>query len=168
MVRTYQRMRDSGKAGSARRRDRDSELCRSKHRHKRRRRRGMFVWWGSQVECVSSLARLERIGSLAEHDVTVALSRLAHLARTWDEVDPSDTIKELAARLLRVHPLRAADALQLAAAFVASEYRPASSAIVTLDDRLATAARKRLCRNRWVSADDEPAHGCSLLGPVWE
>jgi hypothetical protein len=42
----------------------------------------------------------------------------------------------------RVHPLRAAAALQVAAAFVAAERRPASLEIVTLDDRLANAARK--------------------------
>jgi len=41
-----------------------------------------------------------------------------------------------------VHPLRAADALQLAAAFVAAERQPSSLAVVTLDDRLAVAARK--------------------------
>ncbi len=46
------------------------------------------------------------------------------------------------ARFLRVHPLRAADALQLAAAFAAAERRPASLEMVTLDDRLADAARK--------------------------
>jgi hypothetical protein len=45
-------------------------------------------------------------------------------------------------RFVRVHPLRAADAMQLAAAFVASERRPASLAVVTLDDRLAEAMRK--------------------------
>jgi predicted nucleic acid-binding protein len=43
---------------------------------------------------------------------------------------------------LRVHALRAADALQLAAAFAAAERRPASLEIVTLDDRLANASRK--------------------------
>ena len=43
---------------------------------------------------------------------------------------------------LRVHPLRAADALQLAAAFAAAERRPTSLELVTLDDRLADAVRK--------------------------
>jgi hypothetical protein len=43
---------------------------------------------------------------------------------------------------LPVHPLRAADALQLAAAFVAAERRPHSLQIVTLDERLADAAQK--------------------------
>jgi predicted nucleic acid-binding protein len=67
---------------------------------------------------------------------------LRQLAQTWHEVDPSDPIREAAVRFLRVHPLRAADALQLAAAFIAAERRPSSLEIVTLDDRLAVAARK--------------------------
>ena len=45
-------------------------------------------------------------------------------------------------RFLRVHPLRAADALQLAAAFIAADRRPSSLDVVTLDDRLAAAARR--------------------------
>ena len=47
-----------------------------------------------------------------------------------------------AARFLRVHPLRADDALQFAAAFAAAERRTASLEIVALDDRLADAAGK--------------------------
>ncbi|MBS0640189.1 MAG: hypothetical protein JSS43_09975 [Proteobacteria bacterium] len=41
-----------------------------------------------------------------------------------------------------MHPLRAADAMQRAAAFVASERRPVSLSAVTLHDRLAEAMRK--------------------------
>ncbi len=102
----------------------------------------MLVWWGSEVECVSALTRLERDGALDAHGMTLAFRRLRQLAGGWHEVDPSDAVREAAARFLRVHPLRAADALQLAAAFLAAERRPASLAIVTLDDRLAAAARK--------------------------
>jgi predicted nucleic acid-binding protein len=54
----------------------------------------------------------------------------------------SDPVREAAIRFLRVHALRAADALQLAAAFIAAERRPPSLTVVTLDDRLAAAARK--------------------------
>jgi predicted nucleic acid-binding protein len=50
--------------------------------------------------------------------------------------------RESAMRSLRVHPLRAADALQLAAAFIAAERRPSSLEVITLDERLAEAARK--------------------------
>ena len=51
-------------------------------------------------------------------------------------------MRETATRFLRVHPLRAADALQLAAAFVVAENRPSSLELITLDDRLGDAARK--------------------------
>jgi len=64
------------------------------------------------------------------------------LAAGWHEIDPNDALREVAVRLLRVHALRAADALQLAAAFQAAEQRPPSLEIVTLDERLAPVARK--------------------------
>jgi hypothetical protein len=102
----------------------------------------MLVWWASAVECVSALARLERDGALDPAAMTLALQRLHKLSAGWHEIDPSDEIRETAARFLRVHPLRAADALQLAAAFAAAERRPASLEIVTLDERLANAASK--------------------------
>jgi predicted nucleic acid-binding protein len=102
----------------------------------------MLVWWGSQVECASAITRLERDGALDESAVTLAFERLKQLAAGWHEVDPSDTVREAAVRFLRVHPLRAADSLQLAAAFVAAERRPSSLEVITLDDRLGAAARK--------------------------
>ena len=102
----------------------------------------MLVWWATEVECASAIARLEREGSLTQTAVTQAFDRLKQLAEAWHEVDPSDPIREAAVRFLRVHPLRAADALQLAAAFIAAERRPSSLQVVTLDDHLALAARK--------------------------
>jgi predicted nucleic acid-binding protein len=102
----------------------------------------MLVWWASAVECISALARLERDGALNPAAMTLALQRLHKLSAGWHEIDPSDEIRETAARFLRVHALRAADALQLAAAFAAAERRPASLEIVTLDERLTNAARK--------------------------
>jgi uncharacterized protein len=102
----------------------------------------MLVWWASRVECVSALARRERDGGLDAHALAIALERLFQFADGWHEIDPSDAIRDAAIRFLRVHPLRAADALQLAAAFVAAELRPASLTVVTLDDRFALAARK--------------------------
>ena len=102
----------------------------------------MLVWWGSEVECVSALARLERDGALDAVAMTTAIKRLRQLAASWHEVDPGDAVRETATRFLRVHALRAADALQLAAAFVAAERRPSSLEFVTLDERLANAAQK--------------------------
>jgi hypothetical protein len=51
-------------------------------------------------------------------------------------------VRQLGIRLLRVHPLRAADAIQLAAATVAAEERPSTLGLVTLDARLGVAAER--------------------------
>lgn len=100
----------------------------------------LLVWWASPVECTSALARREREGALAPAAVTEAVERLRALEDAWQEVLPADAVRTTAQRLLRVHPLRAADALQLAAAIVAAEHDPASLAFVTLDERLRDAA----------------------------
>jgi uncharacterized protein len=102
----------------------------------------MLVWWSTEVECASAIARLEREGALDESSVTQAFEQLKRLAAAWHEVNPTDAVRETAVRLLRVHPLRGADSLQLAAAFIGAERRPSSLELVTLDERLAAAARK--------------------------
>jgi predicted nucleic acid-binding protein len=98
----------------------------------------VVVWWATAVECTSALARAERDGG----NVDEPLRRLDALTAAWHEVDASDRVRQLAFRLLRVHPLRAADALQLAAAIVASEDEPRTMSFVTLDERLALAASR--------------------------
>jgi uncharacterized protein len=102
----------------------------------------MLVWWATEVECASAIARLERDGALREEDAADAFDMLRRLAAGWHEVDASDTVREAAVRFLRVHSLRAADALQLAAAYIAAERRPPSLELITLDERLSGAARK--------------------------
>lgn len=102
----------------------------------------MFVWWGTEVECASAISRLEREGALDAQAAGDAFDRLRDLSGAWHEIEPVDEVRETAVRFLRVHPLRATDALQLAAAFIAGERRPPSLEIMTLDERLAAAARK--------------------------
>jgi uncharacterized protein len=102
----------------------------------------LLVWWGTHIECASAVARLEREGLLEDAAAELAFRRLRELADAWHQIDPSDAVQEIAVRLLRVHPLRAAGALQLAAAVVAAEGRPPTLTLVTLDDRLGAAARK--------------------------
>jgi len=104
--------------------------------------RAMIVWWATRVECVAGLSSREREGTLSATSFHDALRRLNALARVWDEVQPSALLREFAERFLRVHPLRAADALQLAAAFIAAENRPVTLEVVALDDRLVTAASR--------------------------
>jgi uncharacterized protein len=102
----------------------------------------IVVWWGTPVECASAIARLERNLELSPAGVVEAFARLDALSASWLQVEPSDEIRETARRLLRVHALRAADALQLAAAFVAAERRPATMTFVTLDKELRAAAAR--------------------------
>ena len=84
--------------------------------------------------------RTERDDALSAKDAAIAFARLDALAASWVQVEPHDEIRETARRLLRVHPLRVADALQLAAAFACAERRPSTLTFVTLDDRLRKAA----------------------------
>lgn len=102
----------------------------------------LIVWWGTELECVSALARLERQQGLSPATLTEALQRLQELKSTWQEIQPIDLVRETAIRLLRVHNLRAADSLQLAGAILASEHRPAFLDFVCLDERLLIAAQR--------------------------
>lgn len=102
----------------------------------------IVAWWGTSVECVSAIARREREGFLAPAEATRAVTTLGTLARAWREVTASDLVRSTAIRLLRVHPLRATDSLQLAAAIVAADGSPASLPFVCLDDRLGVAAER--------------------------
>lgn len=102
----------------------------------------LLVWWGTPVEIVSALARRERDGQLTADQTAAAIGVLHTLSTAWQEIVPSDAIQRIAERLLRTHPLRATDSLQLAAAIVAADHDPASLAIVSLDERLNAAARR--------------------------
>jgi predicted nucleic acid-binding protein len=102
----------------------------------------LLVWWGTETECVSAIARLERSGQLAEPEAAQALERLAGYAASWQEVQPAPLVRRTASRMLRVHPLRAGDALQLAAAVAVTDGNPSTLPFVTSDARLAGAARR--------------------------
>jgi hypothetical protein len=98
------------------------------------------VWWATSVECASALARLERSGSLDERGLAEANVALGTLADAWDEVQPGERVRQVAARVVRVHDLRSLDAFQLAAALVAADGDPGSLPFVVLDRRLGRAA----------------------------
>jgi predicted nucleic acid-binding protein len=100
----------------------------------------LVVWWGTPVECWSAVARLRREDVIGLDDEARVLARIGRLREAWIEVLPSEELRRTAGRLLRVHPLRAADALQLAAALVWAG-TPAGHRLVTYDERLARAAK---------------------------
>ena len=101
-----------------------------------------WVWWATRTECLSGLHRRKRAGELDTAQFAAAGQRLLRFDEAAVAVLPSEAIRSRADRLLGIHPLRAADALQLAALLAASEERPADLPFVTLDNRLADAARK--------------------------
>jgi predicted nucleic acid-binding protein len=104
--------------------------------------RDMVVWWGTPVEVLSALARAERGGEVPPADIDLARRALDDLSERWNEVLPSDEVRERAGVGLLHHPLRAGDALQLAAALTWSRGRPRGHGFVSLDERLGDAARR--------------------------
>lgn len=99
-----------------------------------------IVWWGTAVEAWSAISRLMREGALSPQGSRQALSRLDALRWRWSEVLPTEDLREKACRVLARHPLRAADALQLAAALVWCEDYPRGRCFVCGDGALAQAA----------------------------
>ena len=102
----------------------------------------MLVWWATPLECLSALLRRTREGSLDEDGLQIATQRLRAITAEWHEILPTPALRGVAERMLRVHPLRAADALQLAAAVIAAEHDPPSLAFMCFDERLVAAARR--------------------------
>ena len=100
------------------------------------------VWWGTPVECLSAIYRRHRETPIADSVLSAALGRLRALVEDADTVAPGDSVRRRAGRLLAVHPLRAGDALQLAAALAWCEEQPDGERFLSLDDRLSEAARR--------------------------
>ncbi len=100
----------------------------------------LLVWYGTPAELESALSRRKREGRLTPEGERNARARLGRLSESWMEVQPTPFVRDRAIRLLRVHPLRAADAFQLAAALVAFEEQTRSSVFLTGDTRLRSAA----------------------------
>jgi len=102
----------------------------------------MIVWWGTRVECASALARYDREQGFPASYLVQASARLAALSTRWSEIVPTETLRSAAERFVRTHPLRSVDALQLAAAWAASDGQPDQLAFVSLDARQRDAARR--------------------------
>lgn len=102
----------------------------------------MAVWWATPVECLAAIARRERSGGLPREEAVRALGGLSDLADAWVEVPPTESLRDTARRIVRIHDVRTADAFQIAAAAAISDQRPERLELVTLDERLALAARR--------------------------
>lgn len=100
------------------------------------------VWWATPIECLSALARRRREGVFPVEAERNSREILFQLSAEWSEVLPTHFVRQRAERLIGIHPLRAADAFQLAAALIWAEENPHSLAFVCLDQNLGEAARK--------------------------
>lgn len=103
---------------------------------------GIVTWSASAVEIASAVERRRREGSLDEAGRATARALLTELAAAWTEITALAAVRDRALRLVATHPLRAADAMQLAAALVAVSDRPAGHEFVCSDARLRVAAER--------------------------
>jgi len=98
------------------------------------------VWWSAPVEMRSAFSRLVRIGRLTSNGQVQALVRLDQLRRGWQEVEPSEKLRERAESIVERIPLNAADAFQLAAAWTWCLGRPRNRPFLSGDTQLLAAA----------------------------
>jgi hypothetical protein len=100
----------------------------------------VVVWWTTPVEIASALARLVRMKQLSAGDWAKARRLTTVLADTWSVIQPSDAVRAQAVHLVNRYDLRAADALQLAAALVWCEDVAQGRVFLTTDQKLQEAA----------------------------
>lgn len=99
----------------------------------------MALWWLTPVECVSALQRLKREVTMDAPRLRSVGDDLTRMVNRAGQIDPEPEIPLLAMQLLERHPLRAADALQLAAAIALSQEIGLTD-FVCCDNRLREAA----------------------------
>ena len=104
------------------------------------RNKSIAVWWGTPLEMTGAFCRLLRSADMDRRGFEMAKNRLAAFRTRWVEVLPTERLRELGLSLMERHPLRAADAAQLAAALVWSGEQARQRPFICLDGRLAAAA----------------------------
>jgi uncharacterized protein len=102
----------------------------------------LALWTLTPVELASAVSRLVREGAMNEKEASRAEVRIDELVQSSHAIVDVESVKSQARRLLRVHALRAADAMQLGAAWEWASGRPGGRVLHTFDGRLALAARR--------------------------
>jgi predicted nucleic acid-binding protein len=98
------------------------------------------IWWGTTLEVQSALQRLHRERMLSTVELAASLRRVTAISEASLEIAPSEAVRAGAAVVLDRHDLRAADALQLAAALTLCREHPRGRVFVCFDAKLAGAA----------------------------
>ena len=101
---------------------------------------GVVVWWATAVEIASALRRLVRMKQHTPDDWTVSRRLALELAGSWRVIQPSNSLRAGAVQLVDRYDLKAADALQLAAALEWCENIPQGRVFLAGDQKLREAA----------------------------
>jgi uncharacterized protein len=102
----------------------------------------LVVWWGTAVELASAATKLRRQHLTDEAGFLKLLEKSEKISDEADQIEPTEQVRRTALRILRVHDLSAADALQLAAALVWTNHETTGAGFVCLDKRLREAAER--------------------------
>jgi len=100
----------------------------------------VVIWMFSGVEVLSAIGRLARRSRELDDLIPSMRADALDLIRHCSTVTDADAVRRRSERLIGVHPLAAADTLQLAAALTAADDRPETLEFVTLDRVLAQRA----------------------------
>jgi predicted nucleic acid-binding protein len=98
------------------------------------------VWWATPVEMRSAFERLLRMNRLTAPEHVAAGVRLENLRRGWRELQPSEALRSRAETFLMSYSLKAADAFQLAAAWIWCSGHPQPCVFISGDAQLLEAA----------------------------
>jgi predicted nucleic acid-binding protein len=97
-------------------------------------------WWGAPLECGEALLAAQRRERISPTDLQKARDVIDHLRARAFEIQPTEELRARALRILSVHPLGAAAALELAAALIWCRERTHGAAFVSLHSPLRLAA----------------------------
>ncbi len=100
------------------------------------------LWWATTVELASAASRLWREGQIDATRLSDLFATIDQFVTEAAEIDPIDQVRRTAIRMLRAYSLRAADAMQLAAALVWMDHDPNGAGFVCVDKRLRDAAER--------------------------
>jgi predicted nucleic acid-binding protein len=102
----------------------------------------MVVSWSAPVEVRGAIARLVRMGLANPNDQVKGLALLDIYRADWREVALGTTVRQKAEAFVERFPLRAADALQLGAAWSWCQGHPRGRPFISGDAQLLDAARQ--------------------------
>lgn len=101
-----------------------------------------LLWALTATEFYAAASRRLRERNLDQDGFIRCVAEFEELEKTMIVIADIDAVQERARRVLNIHPLKSADALQLAAALVATLPDPSQQTFLVLDSQLSEAAAK--------------------------